>query len=57
MSIVIFLTWIVLNTSLLNVAMKTGWNFDPGYVGPLILVITINLTLALYASSRRSTDN
>lgn len=50
MSLFLFLSWIAINTLLVNIATKAGWNFDPGYVGPAILVFIINVTLALYAS-------
>lgn len=56
MSVIIFLSWIILNTSLLNIAIKTGWNFDPGYIGPLIIIFILNLTSAIYASPRRNTN-
>lgn len=50
MSLFLFLSWIAINTLLVNIATKAGWNFDPGYVGPGILVFIINVTIALYAS-------
>jgi uncharacterized membrane protein len=58
MSFVIFGTWIVFSVSLVNLSMKIGWNHDPGYLAPFILVTLFNLHLALYAASRnRTTEN
>jgi uncharacterized membrane protein len=58
MSFVIFGAWIVLNASLVNVSMKIGWNHDPGYMAPFILVTLFNVHSALYAATRnRITEN
>lgn len=55
MSLLILAAWIVLNTSLLNIAVKVGWNHDPGYIAPLILIVILNIHLVIYAATRTST--
>lgn len=50
MSFMLFLSWISINTLLINIAVKIGWDTDPGYAGPAIIVFLLNVTLALYAS-------
>ena len=52
MTFLLFILWIVFNTLLLNIAIKVGWNFDPGYLGPSIVVFIFNITSALYASKK-----
>lgn len=50
MSFFFFSCWIIINTLLVNIAVKVGWNFDPGYIGPIIIVFLLNVNLALYAT-------
>jgi hypothetical protein len=50
MTFLLFILWVALNSLLLNIGVKTGWNFDPGFVGPAIIVFALNITAALYAS-------
>jgi hypothetical protein len=50
MTFLLFIFWISLNTLLLNLGVQYGWNFDPGFVGPAIIVVALNITAALYAS-------
>jgi hypothetical protein len=50
MSFFLFSCWIIANTLLVNIALKAGWDFDPGYTGPAIIVFLLNINLALYAS-------
>jgi|LakMenE18May11ns_1017448.scaffolds.fasta_scaffold9849510_5 hypothetical protein len=50
MSILLFSCWIAFHTLLVNIAIKAGWDFDPGYIGPAIIVFILNINLALYAS-------
>lgn len=50
MTLLIFIAWIFIHASLINIAVKTGWNHDPGYIGPVLLVLVLNITLALYVS-------
>ena len=33
-------------------SFKTGWNFDPGYLGPSIIILTFNMIIALYTRQR-----
>lgn len=53
MSLFLFSTWVTLNTLIINIAMKIGWNHDPGYIAPALLVLLFNITLALYLSAKR----
>lgn len=50
MSFILFFAWIAIHSLLLNIAVKAGWDHDPGYVGPAIIVLALNVTMALYAS-------
>ena len=54
MSIIIFATWIIFNVSMVNIAIKLGWGHDPGYIAPLILVLLVNLTLAIYGTRTKT---
>jgi hypothetical protein len=53
MTLLLFALWISINTLLVSIGIELGWGFDPGYVGPMLLVIVLHLTVALY-SARRS---
>jgi hypothetical protein len=50
MTFLLFILWVALNTILFNIGIQVGWNFDPGFVGPAIIVFVTNITAALYAS-------
>lgn len=52
MSFFVFALWLSIHTLLINIAIQTGWNHDPGYLAPAILVFVCNLTLGLYMSNR-----
>jgi hypothetical protein len=52
MSFLVYILWVAFNTILLNIAVKTGWNFDPGYLGPSIIILTFNMIIALYTRQR-----
>lgn len=54
MSLLLFAAWIFIHALLINIAVKIGWDHDPGYVSPVLLVLILNITLALYASRRRT---
>lgn len=53
MSFLIFISWLALHTLLINIACQVGWNFDPGYFGPLLLVVMFNVTIALYTAKTK----
>lgn len=53
MTLIVFIIWIMMNSVLLNLALKIGWDFDPGFVGPFLIVMMLNFTVALYGSSNR----
>ena len=40
--------YILLVSYLINFASRAGWDYDPGIVGPAMIVIAINLTLAIW---------
>ena len=52
MSLIIFSLWIAFHTFLLNIAIKAGWDFDPGYLGPSIIIFVINIIIAMYSKNR-----
>ena len=52
MSFLVYTLWIAFNTLLLNIAIKAGWNFDPGYFGPSIVIFIFNIVIALYTRKR-----
>ena len=37
-----------------NLAVKSGWNHDPGYLGPFLIIISIHLIIALFNAKNRS---
>ena len=39
---------------MVNIAIKLGWGHDPGYIAPLILVLLVNLTLAIYGTRTKT---
>lgn len=49
-----YLVWMFINAAVLNVAVKTGWGYDPGYVGPFLIVLVTNMTLLLYNAQKRT---
>lgn len=53
MSFIVFGLWVFAHSLLLNIGIKAGWGYDPGYVGPMIIVLIFNLTIALYLSAKR----
>jgi hypothetical protein len=52
MSFLVYILWVAFNALLLNIAVKVGWNFDPGYLGPSIIILTFNMIIALYTRKR-----
>ena len=54
MTFLLFLAWILFHTFLINIALKVGWNHDAGYLGPALIVLVINLTIALYSARIKS---
>jgi hypothetical protein len=55
MSFIIYIAWLVLGTSLVNIAIKLGWDHDPGYMAPAIIIILLNIHSVLYASATKNT--
>lgn len=53
MTFFIFVAWILINSLILNIGIKAGWNYDPGYIGPILLVFLLNITIAMYGSKNR----
>jgi len=54
MSFLLFWSWIVMHALILNIAVKSGWNHDPGYLGPFLIIISIHLIIALFNAKNRS---
>jgi hypothetical protein len=54
MTLFLFAAWIFIHALLINIAVKIGWNHDPGYAGPILLVLVLNITLALYATRNKT---
>jgi hypothetical protein len=54
MTLFVFFSWIIVHTLILNIAIKAGWNFDPGYIGPMLIILIINITLALYGANSKN---
>lgn len=52
MTLLLFALWILLNTLLFSLGIELGWGFDPGYVGPMLIVIVLHFTVALYSSKK-----
>lgn len=52
MTLIVFGLWIAFNAILLNIAIKIGWNFDPGFIGPSIIIFIFNLIIALYSRKK-----
>jgi len=49
-----YLLWMFANAALINIAVKTGWNHDPGFVGPFLIVLVANLTLILLNATKKA---
>jgi len=49
---IIFITYLLINTVLINFGIKAGWSHDPGILGPFLIVIVINLIAAVYSSGK-----
>lgn len=54
MSLLLFAAWIFIHALLINIAVKVGWDHDPGYAAPTLIVLVLNITLALYVSKNRT---
>ena len=54
MTLFVFFSWIIIHSLILNIAIKAGWDFDPGYIGPMLIVLLINITLALYGAKNKT---
>lgn len=50
--IFIFLAYLFLNTALLSLGTQIGWGHNPGIIGPLLIVFSINLMLAVFSSAK-----
>lgn len=49
---VALVAYLLINTTLINFGIRAGWDYDPGYVGPLLIVISLNLIIAAYTSGK-----
>ena len=53
-SLILFLSYVIITAMLFRYGIQTGWNFDPGIVGPVIITFNLNLILALYVYAKKS---
>lgn len=48
----VFFLWIIFNSLILNIAVKTGWDHDPGYLAPFLIMFMLNIVVALYNAKK-----
>lgn len=51
-SFITFIAYLLINTALFNFGIKAGWGYDPGIVGPLLIIISLNLIIAVFSSGK-----
>lgn len=52
-NLVTFFAYLIINSVLFNFASRIGWDYDPGYLGPMILAFNLNLMLAVFNNAKR----
>lgn len=53
MTLFVFIAWVVMHGLVLNIGIKAGWGYDPGFIGPILIMLIVNTTLALYVSNSK----